>query len=539
MVEAHRRDSPIDPDFPPPPPRHSNAPPVFSSGQVVAGRYRIVRYISHGGMGEVYEAQHLLLPDRVALKTLVPAIASDEAMIARFKKEIQLARKIGHPNVCKVFDIESHNSEGPAEGRIFFLTMEFLEGDTLAARIRRQGRIKPAEALPLLEQMAEALEAAHQSRVVHRDFKPSNVMLVPSGERVRAVITDFGLARAVLTGDQSTDTLSKNAAGTLDYMAPELLTGSIASFRSDLYALGMVAHEMVTGVLPFAGETPLAAAFLRAKKPVPSPRTLVPDLDARWEQAILRALDRDPARRFASVRDFSKALRGESSSVTLPLPSLTRRKVLAAACGAAALAAGGEAWRRWSIRQKMPGAEAARLYQQGVDDIHAGAYFAATRALGQAVQLASAFSPARARLAESWLELDLPEKAVLEFLPIRREDNSWLPKLDRLQIEAVDLTLTREFPAAVAKYEEMRKVAGGALDLDIDLGRIYEKAGQPDRAIEAYRRAAEGPWHSAAAWLRLGVLYGQGKERLARSQSAFVRPTSATGRSATWRGLSS
>jgi tetratricopeptide (TPR) repeat protein len=523
MLDEHRRTGTLDHhpvwDMTP---AASASTPVFSRGQVVAGRYRIVRYLSCGGMGEVYEAEHPLLPDRVALKTLLPAIASDEVMIARFKQEIQLARKIAHPNVCKVFDLEWHQTDGESKGTILFLTMEFLEGETLFSRLQRLGRMSATEALPILDQMVEALDAAHRSGVIHRDFKDSNVMLVPSGEGMRAVVTDFGLARRVSTDSESTATMTNHVVGTIAYMSPELLTGSVASFRSDIYALGVVAYKMVTGALPFAGETPLAAAFLRAKKPVPSPRTLAPDLESKWEHAILRALDPDPSRRFPEVREFTKALRGEPVSVPAPLPNVTRRKVLIASLLVAALVAGWISWRAWSRIRNRPTPEVARLYQQGVDDIHAGAYFAATKALDQAVQLAPGFSPARARLAESWLELDLPEKAAREFLPIRRQDNSSLAKLDQLQMEAVDLTITREFAPAVAKYEQMRKLAGdGSGDLNVDLGRVYEKAGKPDSAMEAYRRAAEGPSHSAAAWLRLGVLFSQ-RKKLNESDAAFA-----------------
>ena len=493
-------------------------PPVFAPGQLVAGRYRIVRYLSKGGMGEVYEAEHPLLPDHVALKTLLPGIAGDDSMIARFKQEIQLARKIGHANVCKTYDVEWHECEGAAHGRILFLTMELLAGETLYSRIKRDGRMPAAEALPLLEQMADALDAAHRCGIIHRDFKSSNVMLVPAGSGLRAVVTDFGLARSVSTGNESTATMTKNVPGTLDYMAPELLTGSVATFGSDIYALGVVAYEMVTGSVPFAGETPLAAAFLRARKPVPSPRTLVQDLDATWERGILRALDPDPGRRFSAVREFPKALRGEH----VAKPRDTRRKLLAVAGMAGLLAAGWLGWRTWSTHRNQPPPEAARLYQQGVDDIHAGAYFAATKALDQAVRLAPGYSPARARLAESWLEFDLPEKAAREFLPVRRQNNTALPELDQLQIEALDLTLTGEFSGALAKYEAMRKLAGAdAADLDIDLGRAYEKAGKPDSAIAAYRRAAEGPRHSAAAWLRLGVIYSLRKKTV-ESEEAFA-----------------
>jgi len=534
MIEEHRRTGTLDRPLWAPAAASPPRPPVFSAGQVVAGRYRIVRYISRGGMGEVYEAEHRLLPDHVALKTLLPAIAADEAMIARFKQEIQLARKIAHPNVCKLFDVEWHQQEGTT---VYFLTMELLQGETLSAHLQRHGRMSAMEALPLIGQMAEALHAAHHSGVIHRDFKPSNVMLVPSPEGVRAVVTDFGLARAVGTESGTTVTLTKHVAGTLDYMAPELLKGSPASFRSDIYALGLVAYEMVAGALPFARETPIAAAFLRAQKPIPSPCVLAPDLDSRWGNAILRALDPDPGRRFAEVREFPKALRGEPVSVTVALPSLTRRKALAAGCAVAALTAGGFGWRTWRQHRNQPSPEAARLYQQGVDDIHAGAYFAATNALDQAVRLAPGFAPARARLAESWLELDLPEKAGREFLPIRRQDNSSLPRIDQLQIEAVDLTITREFDGAVAKYEQMRKMAGGAAgDLDIDLGRAYENAHKDDSAITAYRRAAEGPRHSPAAWLRLAVLYGR-RNKVAESNAAFAEADRRYGQISNMEGI--
>ena len=519
MLEEHARTDTLGPNPWDAAPASPATPPVFSPGQVVAGRYRIVRYISRGGMGEVYEAEHRLLPDRVALKTLLPAIASDEAMIARFKQEIQLARKIAHPNVCKLFDLEWHQQDAST---VYFLTMELLHGETLSAHLQRHGRMSAMEALPLIEQMAEALHAAHRSGVIHRDFTPRNVMLVPSPEGVRAVVTDFGLARRVSTESGTTETITNRVAGTLEYMAPELFTGSQASFRSDIYALGVVAYEMVAGALPFAGETPMAAAFLRTHKPIPSPSTLAPDLDSRLGNAILRAIDPDPGRRFAEVREFPKALRGEPVSVTVALPSLTRRKALAAGCAVAALAAGAFGWRTWRHHRNQLSPEAARLYQQGVDDIHAGAYFAATNALDQAVRLAPGFGPARARLAESWLELDLPEKAAREFLPIRRLDNSSLPRIDQLLIEAVDRTITREYDGAVAKYEQMRQMAGGgAGDLDIDLGRAYENAHKDDSAMTAYRRAAEGPRHSPAAWLRLAVLYGR-RNKMAESNAAFA-----------------
>ena len=328
--------------------------PVFPPGQLVSGRYRIVRFLGRGGMGEVYEAEDLELKDHVALKTLLPAIASDGRMIARFKREIQLSRKVSHPNVCRVFDLARHPADGSAPATTVFLTMEFLPGETLSARLHREGRLSAEEALPILSQTAEALDAAHRAGVIHRDFKPSNVVLVPSAGATRAVVTDFGLARSCAPSGETTVTLTGALMGTLDYMAPELLAGGAATVASDVYAFGTVAYEMVTGRRPFAGDAPLAGAYLRLKGPAPSPRTLAPDLDEKWEQAILRALDRDPERRFARPGHFIKALQGEAPGVAVPLPKVTRRRLLAAAVAAVVLMACALAWRAFGPSIHLP-----------------------------------------------------------------------------------------------------------------------------------------------------------------------------------------
>ncbi len=328
--------------------------PVFPPGQLVSGRYRIVRFLGRGGMGEVYEAEDLELKEHVALKTLLPAIASDGRMIARFKREIQLSRKVSHPNVCRVFDLARHPADGPASDATVFLTMEFLPGETLSARLRREGRMPAAEALPILSQMAEGLDAAHRAGVIHRDFKPANVMLVPSEGVTRAVVTDFGLARSFAPSGETTATLTGTLMGTLDYMAPELLSGGAATVASDVYAFGTVAYEMVTGARPFAGGAPLGGAYLRLKGPAPSPRTRAPDLDEKWERAILRALDPNPERRFAKPGHFIQALKGEAPSVTVPLPKVTRRRLIAVAVAAAVLMVCALAWQAWRRSIRLP-----------------------------------------------------------------------------------------------------------------------------------------------------------------------------------------
>lgn len=497
----------------------AGSPPVFQPGQIVSARYRIVRYLSRGGMGEVYEAQDLELAGPVALKTLLPSIADDEAMIARFKQEIALSRRIAHPNVCKVFDLDRHEAAG--QRPVVYLSMEFLDGETLAAKLRREGPMGTAESLSILRQVGEALDAAHQAGVIHRDLKPSNVMLVASADGIRAVVTDFGLARSFVNASGSTASMSNMLVGTLDYMAPELLTGSVATFSSDVYALGMVAYRMVAGALPFAADTPLAGAIMRSNQPVPSPRTLIPALDERWEHAILRAVDADPNRRFNRARHFLQALSGEAVSMTVRLPVMTRRRTLAAVLAVLVGIGGAIGWREWDKARSRPPAEALALYRKGVEDIQAGAYFAATKALGRSVLLSPRFTVAHARLAEAWIGLEMPEAAGREIQFARRQDNSSLSKSDQLLVEALDFTITREFPAAVGKYEELIAIASPrATDLYVDLGRAYENAGQRDNAIQAYRQAAEGPSHNPEAWLRLAVLYARSSEA-GKSQAAF------------------
>jgi tetratricopeptide (TPR) repeat protein/tRNA A-37 threonylcarbamoyl transferase component Bud32 len=288
---------------------------TFRSDEVVAGRYKIVRFIGRGGMGEVYEADDLELRQRVALKTVRPEVALDEQAIKRFKREIRLAREVTHPNVCRIFDL-GHHPRAPDNKETVFLTMELLPGETLAERLRRTGRMSTAEALPLATQIAAGLAAAHRAGVVHRDLKPGNIILVSSQEgqqTARAVVTDFGLARAASAGgltEQSS--VSGEIAGTPDYMAPEQIEGGKVTPASDIYSLGIVLYEMVTGTRPFVADTPLAAALKRLKEAPPSPRSHVPDLDSKWDTAILRCLERDPVQRFVSTEDVVRVLGGEA-----------------------------------------------------------------------------------------------------------------------------------------------------------------------------------------------------------------------------------
>ena len=307
-------------DLPQPRPRGAAVPgranPLrFEPGTLVAGRYRIVRFIGEGGMGEVYEAHDIELHESVALKTVRPEIATDAHAVLRFRREVHLARQVTHPNVARIFDIGHHGTRATEDGverggEVTFLSMELLSGETLSARLRREGRMTPDQALPLVAQMAAGLAAAHKAGVVHRDFKSANVMLVPSADRIRVVIADFGIARGVAM-EEGTLTATGAMIGTPDYMAPEQVKGGTITAAADQYAFGIVMYEMVTGAKPFRGDTPLSSAVKRLSEAPPSLRIHVPDLDVQWEAAILRCLERDPTDRFENVLDVVKALEGE------------------------------------------------------------------------------------------------------------------------------------------------------------------------------------------------------------------------------------
>jgi serine/threonine protein kinase len=285
---------------------------AFSPGDVLVGRYRVVRVIGSGGAGEVYEVVDTQLGGTVALKTLRPGLAGHAVQLERFRREIQNARKVTHLNVCRIFDIGVDSTRGRER---FFLTMELLAGKTLAQRLEAGPAYEVEEALPVLAQIADGLQAAHDAGVVHRDLKPGNIMLMaPLTGRLapRAVITDFGIALSDEQGDIRL-TQSGELVGTPEYMAPEQADLGPALPASDIYALGLIAYEMLTLRRPFdAADTPLGTV-LKRRREAPRPlREVLPGADPAWEAAIGRCLERDPARRFARAADVAAALAGKA-----------------------------------------------------------------------------------------------------------------------------------------------------------------------------------------------------------------------------------
>jgi serine/threonine protein kinase/tetratricopeptide (TPR) repeat protein len=296
----------------------------LSQFQLLAGRFRIVRYIGGGGMGEVYEAEDEELRERVAIKTIRSEFLAQPNAVARFKREVHLARKVTHPNVCRIFDLFRHKSDRDiAQEEIVFISMELLRGKTLGTRLEECGPMSMDEALPVVRQMALALAAAHAAGIVHRDFKPGNVMLVgdPTQGGDRAVVTDFGLALRSLTSDEGpTFSTGENLLGTPAYMSPEQLEGRPATPASDIYALGLVIYEMVTGARPFHGDNPMSAAWKRLSENPTPPREYQPQLSGAYESIILRCLERDPGQRFPSAEQVAAALAGESSALSTEIP---------------------------------------------------------------------------------------------------------------------------------------------------------------------------------------------------------------------------
>ncbi|MGA8504742.1 MAG: protein kinase [Candidatus Sulfotelmatobacter sp.] len=305
--------------------------PTLTPGTLLAGRFKVVRFVAVGGMGEVYEAEDLELREYLGIKTLRPELLQQPNAIERFKREVHLARKVTHPNVCRVFDLVRDKSNKGED--LVFVTMEFLRGETLADRLKRESRMSIEESFGLITQMASALDAAHQAGIVHRDFKPGNVVLVDEPAGLRAVVTDFGLAfRGKLASAEQLTTASWHQIsapgelyGTPAYMAPEQVEGRPATAASDIYALGLVIYEMVTGVRPFAGDTPMSVAAKRLVEPPVSPRKFNPTLSAVWECVILRCLNRDPDKRFATPRDVAKALAGDAPKQSVADLQLLKR----------------------------------------------------------------------------------------------------------------------------------------------------------------------------------------------------------------------
>jgi serine/threonine-protein kinase len=262
---------------------------------MIAGRYRVIGLLGRGGMGEVYRATDLKLGQAVALKFLPEAKSHDVHVQSRFAGEVRLARQVSHPNVCRVYDI------GEIEGQPY-ISMEFVDGEDLRSLLRRIGRLPHDKAIEIARKLCGGLAAAHDRGVLHRDFKPANIMIDARGQ---VVITDFGLAQ-LADEARSADVRS----GTPAYMAPEQLAGKDVSPLSDIYSLGIVLYEIFTGKHPFPASTLADLIRRQNDSEVTSPTSVVKDLDPAVERMILRCLQPEPRHRPGSALAIAAALPG-------------------------------------------------------------------------------------------------------------------------------------------------------------------------------------------------------------------------------------
>ncbi len=267
----------------------------FDAGHVLAGRYRIVRRLGQGGMGTVYQAFDAELERTIALKTIRPDLAANAAALRRLKQETLLTRQIAHRNVVRVFDL------GVADG-LRFITMEFVDGADLKSLLDIRGKFAPKDAVAVMKQVCQGLQAAHAEDVIHRDLKPQNI-LVGRDNRVR--IVDFGLARSF---EQTGITRTGAVLGTPHYMAPEQALGGVSDARSDIFALGVVLYELLTGELPFPAENMVESFLARTRDRARHITSLDPSIPQWLARTVMRCLDRDPARRYQSAQELLEEL---------------------------------------------------------------------------------------------------------------------------------------------------------------------------------------------------------------------------------------
>jgi CheY-like chemotaxis protein/predicted Ser/Thr protein kinase len=268
----------------------------LARGSLFAGRYEVIEELGKGGMGSVYRVLDTQVGEEVAVKLLHPEIATDPDVVERFRNEVRLARKITHPNVGRIFDL--HDDAGTP-----YISMEYVPGEDLQSLIRRGGPLTVSNAVGIAGQLAEGLAAAHQLGVVHRDLKPQNIMIDQNGH---ARIMDFGIARA-----QKSDGLTQTGTiiGTPEYMAPEQLEGETVDFRTDIYALGVVLYESLTGRVPFKGTTFLGVALKHKTERPLDPRELNPKVPEPLNGLIMRCLEKDRAARFQNAGEVRDILR--------------------------------------------------------------------------------------------------------------------------------------------------------------------------------------------------------------------------------------
>lgn len=510
-------------------------------GQTIS-HYRILSKIGEGGMGTVYVAEDILLGRRVAVKTLkVPSAQTHKSFRTRFLREARAASLLNHPHIATIHDY------GETEDGQPYLVMELIEGQSLNDLLS-QNTLTPDRAIEIVKEVAEAIAEAHHHGIIHRDIKPSNVAL---NQRNEVKVLDFGLAKQIEpsgletqrfgeTADLTvTKTLEGVVVGTPAYLSPEQALGAAVDKRSDIFSIGSLLYECLTGKPAFAGKSlPEIFAQVIRDDPVP-PSQVNPRITAQLDRVTLKALAKKTEARYQTVDDLLEDLKAIDATLeegptasrksitaqlssSLPRLSLKHWTVL---LGVALLIALLALWA--STRRRIsaePSAEAMQLYQAGATALRNGNHIKAGNLFEQAIKTDAQFPLAHARLAEVWSDLDYDEKASNEMLHVSElaPNLSSLPPIDMLYVQAITATVRRNYQGAVEKFEELvrqlpedQKPSGY-----FDLGRAYERVRDFDKAIASFETVVQRDPQAAPAFMRLGVLYGR-RRKDAEAVAAF------------------
>lgn len=492
--------------------------------------YRLVRKIGSGGMGVVYLAEDRELKRQVALKLLPKEILHSQDRVRRFQQEAQVASQLVHPNILTVHCV------GQSE-QFYYIVTEFVDGETLRRKLR-DAALNLQQKIEITIQIALALTVAHRAGVVHRDIKPENVMIRPDGI---VKVLDFGLAKLIeksVFDDSSTifQTGQNVLLGTPSYMSPEQATGDLVDARTDLFSLGALFYECLAGKTPFRAETAHEIiAQIISRDPAP-PSALNPHISPELDAVALKLLAKNPAERFQTADELIAVLRATASDLentnqtpTFAFQPETTASVRAVgtkldfvrpefrrsfAVIAAAALIGFLIYAALLPRHNSAPAPAAqKLFDAGAAALRDGAYYKAAKILEDAVAADENFALARARLAESWIELDYTARAQNEMLRARKlqreQQTFWsgIYKSDEAAyLDAIDAMVRRDFAEAVKIYGALHRAQPDKAYYLVDLARALEKNEQVAAAIESYEKAANLDQQYAAAFLRLGVL---------------------------------
>lgn len=511
--------------------------------------YRVLEMLGEGGMGVVYIAEDTHLGRRVAIKFLATE-TKDHHYRARFLREARAASMLSHPHIAAIYDYGETNEGQP------FIVMELVKGETLSDLLHASALTIP-RALEIIEAVADALGEAHERGIVHRDIKPSNVIL---NERGKVKVLDFGLAKQIheertyMTSPDAqtllaTQTRSGVVVGTPLYLSPEQALGAAVDGRSDLFALGALLYECVTGRPAFAGASviEIGAQVIHVNPPPPS--SINPQVSAELDRITMKALQKKPEDRYQTAEEMVSDLRAAREILTDDPRPVKRVSLPPGEMRASALTTITETLRRprlsifalllvlgltglaiwglihlWRPVLHQPTPEAQRWYDTGTNALRDGAYYQASKALERAVEADDKFAMAHARLAEAWAELDYTDKAKDELLRVSAlvPDRSVLPKVEALYLEAINATISRDFPRAIQSYSEVVRLMPDKPYTYVDLGRAYEKNEQADKAIENYTEATKRDPQYVTGFLRLAILYSR-KQDIASATAALDR----------------